>query len=87
MTDDFLKLAAVGVAGFADYGGAWYAGSPRRTGTDVGLGLRLSPSRVADANPTRLDLAYRFENDQLKSGWVFIFASGLVFSTQPRQGN
>jgi hypothetical protein len=87
MTDDFLKLAAVGVAGFADYGGAWYAGSPTRTGTDVGLGLRLSPSRVADANPTRLDLAYRFENDQLKSGWVFIFASGLVFSTQPRQGN
>lgn len=85
--DDFIKLAALGVAAFADHGGAWYDGSPKRTGSDVGLGLRLSPSRVADANPTRLDFAYRFENDRLKSGWVFVFASGLVFSTAPRQQN
>lgn len=82
--EDVFKALDLGVAGFVDHGGAWYEGSPRRTGTNVGLGLRLSASRAADANPTRLDLAYRFKNDQEKAGWVFVVASGLVFSTQPR---
>jgi len=82
--DDLFKVLALGAATFVDHGGAWYAGSDTRTGTDVGLGLRLAPSRAADANTTRLDLAYRFDNDRLKAGWVFVFASGLVFSTSPR---
>ncbi len=84
--DDLFKVLALGAATFVDHGGAWYAGSAKRTGTDVGLGLRLAPSRAADANTTRLDLAYRFDNDRLKAGWVFVFASGLVFSTSPRGG-
>jgi hypothetical protein len=82
--EDVFKALDLGVAGFVDHGGAWYAGADRRTGTNVGLGLRLSASRAADANPTRLDLAYRFKNDRQKAGWVFVVASGLVFSTQPR---
>jgi hypothetical protein len=86
LAEDLFKSLALGVAGFADHGGAWYSGSPRRTGTDVGLGLRLSPSRAADANPTRLDLAYRFKNDRERAGWVFVIASGLVFSLNPRGG-
>jgi len=85
LTDDLFKSAAVGVAGFFDHGGAWYSTQARRVGTDIGLGLRLSPSRVADANQTRFDLAYRFKNDREKAGWVFVVASGLTFSTQPRQ--
>ena len=84
--DASFKVLALGAATFVDHGGAWYEGSPTRTGTDVGLGLRLAPSRAADANTTRLDLAYRFDNDRLKAGWVFVFASGLVFSTSPRGG-
>ncbi len=84
VTDEFLKSVALGVAGFVDHGGAWYSGQPRRTGTNLGLGLRLSPSRVADANQTRLDLAYRLKNDRERAGWVFVIASGLTFSTQPR---
>lgn len=84
LADDLFTVMALGLAGFVDHGGAWYAGQPRRTGTDVGIGLRLSPSRAADANPTRFDLAYRFKNDQEKAGWVFVVASGLTFSTQPR---
>ena len=72
------------MAGFVDHGGAWFKDSKRRTGTNLGLGIRLGPSRAADANPTRLDLAYRFKNDQEKAGWVFVVASGLVFNTQPR---
>ncbi len=82
--EDLFKALDLGVAGFVDHGGAWFNGDPRRTGTNLGLGLRLSASRAADANPTRLDLAYRLKNDQQKAGWVFVVASGLVFSTQPR---
>ena len=84
--DDLFKVLALGAAAFVDHGGAWYAGAPKRNGTDVGLGIRLAPSRAADANTTRMDLAYRFDNGRLKSGWVFVFASGLVFSTSARGG-
>jgi hypothetical protein len=84
--EDVFKALDLGVAGFVDHGGAWFRNEPRRTGTNIGLGLRLSASRAADANPTRLDLAYRFKNDRQKAGWVFVVASGLVFSTQPRGG-
>lgn len=82
--EDVMKALDIGVAGFVDHGGAWYATQERRTGTNVGIGLRLAASRGADANPTRLDLAYRFKNDQEKAGWVFVVASGLVFNTTPR---
>jgi hypothetical protein len=82
--EDVFKAVDMGIAGFVDYGGAWYHNENRRTGTDVGFGFRLGPSRAADSNPTRLDLAYRFGNGVEKSGWVFVVASGLVFSTQPR---
>ena len=82
--EDVFKALDLGLAGFVDHGGAWYNGDPRRTGTNLGLGLRLSASRAADSNPTRLDLTYRLKNDRQKAGWVFVVASGLVFSTQPR---
>jgi hypothetical protein len=85
MAEDLFKAVDVGIAGFVDHGGAWYDNEARRVGTDVGLGFRLSPSRAADANTTRLDLGYRFKNDRQRAGWVFVVASGLVFSTQPRQ--
>lgn len=86
VAEDLIKLLDVGLATFADHGGAWWHYDAKRTGTDVGIGLRLSASRAADANPTRLDLAYRFENDVQKAGWVFVIASGLVFNTNPRGG-
>lgn len=83
--EDLFKALDLGLAGFVDHGGAWFHNDARRVGTNVGLGLRLSASRAADANTTRLDLAYRFKNDRESAGWVFVVASGLVFSTQPRQ--
>lgn len=82
--EDVFKALDIGLASFIDHGGAWYHNEARRTGTDIGLGLRLSASRAADANTTRLDLAYRMKNDRQKAGWVFVIASGLVFNTQPR---
>ncbi|HEX8718718.1 MAG TPA: hypothetical protein VF722_17255 [Gemmatimonadaceae bacterium] len=74
-----LNLVAVGGALFADHAGAWYAGSPRRTGTDAGFGLRLAPLRTGSLIMARLDLAYRFRNDVQRSGFVFVVGEGFAF--------
>ena len=75
----FLKLSALGLAGFLDYGGAWYAGTKRRTGWDFGAGLRFGPTRTTSVRNTRLDFAYRVKNDAQRGGWVLIFGSGFAF--------
>ncbi len=80
---DLLDLVGVGLAAFVDYGGAWYAGSPRRTGTDVGLGLRLGASRSSAVESLRIDLARRFANAAEGAGWVLVVGKGLTFSTSP----
>jgi hypothetical protein len=68
------------VAAFADYGGAWYAGSPRRTGTDFGLGLRLGATRLSSVKgAARIDLARRLANDAQRAGWVLVFGEGFPF--------
>jgi hypothetical protein len=78
--EDFLGLVGLGVAGFVDHGGAWYAGAPRRVGWDAGLGLRLGASRASDTEALRFDLAHRFGNDAQDSGWVVTVGKGFVFS-------
>ena len=50
-----IQVAGVGLAGFADYGGAWYSGSDVRTGADAGVGcvsarLGRPPERVRRAS-------------------------------------
>lgn len=80
---NLLDLVGVGLAGFVDYGGAWYAGSPRRTGTDAGIGLRLGASRSSAVEALRIDLARRFANDAQGAGWVLVVGKGLTFSTIP----
>ncbi len=80
VVDDFLGMVGLGVAGFVDHGGAWYAGSPRRTGWDAGVGLRLGASRSTDTEALRFDLARRFANDAQKGGWVLTVGKGFVFS-------
>jgi hypothetical protein len=84
LTDDLFRLVGVGVAGFVDYGGAWYAGSPRRTGWDAGIGLRLGASRSSDTDALRFDLARRFANDVDPAGWVLIVGKGFAFSAPNR---
>jgi hypothetical protein len=74
------KLVNVGVAAFADYGGAWYSGSPRRTGTDLGFGLRLGSTRLSSVkSAARIDIARRLRNDAEPGGWVLIFGEGFPF--------
>jgi len=83
---DFLKVMDVGIATFVDHGGAWYNGEPKRTGWDVGVGLRLGASRAPDLEANRLDLVYRFGNDRESSGWVFVVGKGFAFSSGLRGG-
>jgi hypothetical protein len=85
LLDDFLGQLGLGVAGFVDHGGAWYAGSPRRTGWDAGLGVRLGASRSTDTDALRFDLARRFGNDAQGAGWVVTVGKGFVFSPLVRR--
>ncbi len=84
LADEVLKVSAVGLAGFLDYGGAWYHDAARRTGWDFGLGLRFGLTRFTNLRNPRVDLAYRAKNDAQQGGWVVIVGSGLSFSPTGR---
>jgi hypothetical protein len=86
VADDFLGLIGLGIAGFVDHGGAWYAGSPRRVGWDAGIGIRLGASRSTETEALRFDLAHRFANDAQGAGWVVTVGKGFVFSPLGRRG-
>lgn len=72
-------LLGVGVAGFVDHAGAWYDGDPRRTGTNLGAGLRVASLREAQAAIWRLDLSRRLATDRQPAGWVVSVGQGWVF--------
>jgi hypothetical protein len=78
---DVLKLVDLGVAGFVDYGGAWYAGSPKRTGWDYGGGIRIGNSRSTDLEMTRIDLVRRVAGPTDPAGWLVVIGRGVTFST------
>jgi hypothetical protein len=81
---DWLKSMDLGIATFADYGGAWYHQQAVRTGGNVGVGLRIGASRAPDIEANRLDLAWRFANDAEPAGWVFVVAKGFAFGSSLR---
>ena len=87
ISDDLFRLLGLGVAGFVDHGGAWYAGSPRRLGWDAGVGLRLGASRASDTDALRFDLARRFANDVEPAGWVLTVGKGFAFSASSRRAS
>lgn len=72
-------LLGVGAAAFADIGGAWYQGTPVRTGSDVGVGLRLGISPQAEPELLRVDLAYRLPGTPQGAGWVISIGKGFQF--------
>jgi len=76
---DLGGLVGLGLAAFVDQGGAWYAGSPRRSGTDAGIGLRIGPSRATSLSVVRIDFARRFANDRRSAGWVVVVGKGFTF--------
>ncbi len=84
LTSDFLNSAGLGLAAVADYGGAWYAGSRRRTGYAIGAGLRFGLTVGSDLSPARLDLVYSNGSAPIKGGWSLAFGKGFVFNTSGR---
>jgi hypothetical protein len=79
IVDDLFNMVGLGIAGFVDHGGAWYAGSRRRLGWDAGIGLRLGASRSSVTDALRFDLARRFANDVESAGWVLTVGKGFAF--------
>jgi hypothetical protein len=80
LAPDFLKVVDIGLAAFADVGGAWFAGEPSRSGWDAGVGLRLGASRAPDVSASRIDLVYRGGNEREPAGWILVVAKGFAFS-------
>jgi hypothetical protein len=87
LVDDLWGMVGLGLAGFVDHGGAWYAGSRRRLGWDAGIGLRVGASRSTDTPALRFDLARRFANDVESAGWVLTVGKGFAFSGSLRGQN
>lgn len=87
LAPDFLKVVDVGVAAFADVGGAWFHGDTPRSGYDLGIGLRLGASRAPDVEANRIDLVWRSGNAREPAGWVLVVAKGFAFSGSLRGGS
>ena len=64
---EFLRLFRLGAAVFGDVGRAWFEGGTQAGGLgwlrDVGVGLRIAPTRTAHANTIRLDIAFPLDGD------------------------
>jgi hypothetical protein len=76
---NLFGLFGLGGAAFADIGGAWYQGTPVRTGSDVGVGIRLGVSPQAEPGLLRVDLAYRLPGTPQGEGWVISIGKGFQF--------
>lgn len=73
-----LGLAGVGVAAFAGHAGAWNHDADVRTGTEVGLGLRIASIREI-GGIWRLDVSQRLAGAGYSSGMIFTIGRGFVF--------
>lgn len=80
LIDELFKLVGVGVAGFFDYGGAWFPDQRARAGGNVGFGLRLSSTRSGRPTVGRFDWAWRF-GDGFPPGnrWAFSVGQSVPF--------
>jgi hypothetical protein len=77
--DALFDLVGVGIAGFFDYGGAWYKGQESRYGGNVGIGLRMGSALSTVAKTSRVDVGYRFGEGVSGSRWVLTFGTGFTF--------
>ena len=77
--DDLWGLLGVGVAPFLDYGSAWYAIEPARELGDVGLSLRLGPTRATYGEVSELAVGYRFGEGYGNKRWAVTIRRGITF--------
>ena len=79
LVDELLDLLGIGVAGFIDYGGAWFRGLEPQYGGNVGFGLRIGATRATGINVGRFDLGYRFGDGWSGNRWEFSMGRGFLF--------
>lgn len=85
LSQDAWGLVGIGVAPFLDYGGAWYADEPGRPGErarlggNVGLSLRLGPTRAVRGDVAEFAIGYRFGKGFTGSRWGFSIRKGIAF--------
>ncbi len=79
VSDDVWGLLGVGVAPFCDYGGAWYPSEAARLGGDVGLSLRLGPTRAGGGDVAEFAIGYRFGAGFSGSRWGLAVRKGLIY--------
>jgi hypothetical protein len=80
--DELWRLLDVGAVVFFDSGYAWPSASSVKLTelkNSVGLGLRVAPSRSANNNPVRIDLAYALSDNRSSSRWALSILAGQAF--------
>jgi hypothetical protein len=77
--DEVAGLFGVGLAPFLDWGGAWYADEPPRYGGNIGLALRLGPTRSVRAEAGEIAVGYRFGEGWGSRRWAVSVRKGFVF--------
>jgi hypothetical protein len=77
---DFLGLFGVGLAPFAEWGGAWYPDERPRAGGDVGLALRVGSTRSTRGGVTEISIASRFgQGFAGGGGWAVTLREAVDF--------
>ena len=83
VANDAWGLVGIGVAPFLDYGGAWYVGrEPARLGGDVGLALRIGPTRSVRGDVAEMAFGYRFWSKGFSAPpgrWGLTIRKGVVY--------
>jgi len=79
VADEFGGLLGVGLAPFLDWGGAWYADQEPRYGGNLGLAVRLGPTRSVRAEATEIAVGYRFGEGWGSRRWAIAVRKGFLF--------
>lgn len=74
-----LDQFGAALAGYTDFGGAWYEGQTPRWGAEVGVGIRTSSRLAPGAESSRIDLGYRLGSGFDGSRIVLSVGTGFVF--------
>ncbi len=77
--DDWLGLVGIGLAAFAEWGGAWYADQSARTGANAGLALRFGPMRSARGRAFEVAGGWRFGEGWDGRRWALTIRSAYAF--------
>jgi hypothetical protein len=77
---DWLGLVGIGLAAFAEWGGAWYADQTARTGGNAGLGLRFGPIRSARGRAFEIAGGWRFGEGRDGGRWALTVRSAFAFA-------